>query len=103
MAATARRRGYGEDSVYFDVANNCWTGAVSLGYSADGKRRIRRKVTGRSKTEVRDKLKALHRDLEAGIRPAPSYTMVLCIEDWLSQGLSGRRADTVAPSVVCPT
>ena len=69
MAATARRRGYGEDSVYFDAANNCWTAAVSLGYSPDGKRRIRRKVAGKSKTEVRDKLKALHRELEAGIRP----------------------------------
>jgi hypothetical protein len=96
MAATVRRRGYGEDSIYFDAVNNCWSGAVSVGYSADGKRRIRRKVTGRTKTEVKDKLKALHRDLDAGIRPSPVYTMALCIEDWLSQGLTGRSADTVA-------
>jgi integrase len=92
----ARRRGYGEDSIYFDATNNCWSGAVSLGYSADGKRRIRRKVTGRTKTEVKDKLKAVHRDLDAGIRPSTAYTMALCIEDWLSQGLAGRSADTVA-------
>ena len=68
MAATARRRGRGEDSVYFDAANNCWIGAVSLGHSTDGKRRIRRKVTGRTKTEVNDKLKIVHRELTAGIR-----------------------------------
>jgi integrase len=96
MAATARRRGHGEDSVYFDAANNCWSGAVSLGYSADGKRRIRRKVTGRTKTEVKNKLKALHRDLDAGIRPSPSYTMALCIEDWLLQGLADLSPGTVA-------
>jgi integrase len=95
MAATARRRGYGEDSIYFDAANNSWSGAVSLGYAADGKRRIRRKVTGRSKTEVKDKLKALHRDLDAGIRPAPSYTMALCLQDWLCQDLAGRSPGTV--------
>jgi integrase len=96
MAAAARRRGYGEDSIYFDAANNRWTGAVSLGYAPDGTRRIRRKVTGQTKTEVRDKLKALHRELDAGIRPSPSYTMALCIEDWLSQSLSGRSPSTVA-------
>ena len=90
MAATARRRGRGEDSVYFDAANNCWIGAVSLGHSTDGKRRIRRKVTGRTKTEVNDKLKIVHRELTAGIRPAARYTMALCIEDWLSEGLTNR-------------
>ena len=45
---TARRRGYGEDSIYFDAANNCWTAAVSLGFSPDGKRRIRRTPRARS-------------------------------------------------------
>jgi hypothetical protein len=58
MATTARRRNYGDDSIYFDAANNCWTGAVSLGFAPDGKRRIPRKVTGRTKTQVKDKLKA---------------------------------------------
>jgi hypothetical protein len=96
MAATARRRGYGEDSIYFDAANNCWTAAVSLGFSPDGKRRIRRKVTGRTKTAVKDKLKALRREVETGIQSSPSYTMALCIEDWLSQGLAGRSAGTSA-------
>ena len=53
-------------------------------------------MTGQTKTEVRDKLKALHRELDAGIRPSPSCTMALCIEDWLSQSLSGRSPSTVA-------
>ena len=55
MTATARR-GHGEGSVYRDAANGTWVGAISLGWRPDGSR-IRRKVTGRTKTEVREKLK----------------------------------------------
>jgi hypothetical protein len=56
MTATARR-GHGEGSVYRDAANGTWVGAISLGWRPDGSR-IRRKVTGRTKTEVREKLKS---------------------------------------------
>jgi len=52
----SRRRGYGEDSVYFDAANNRWTGAVSLGFTPDGKRRIRRKVTGKTRRKFKPNL-----------------------------------------------
>ncbi len=67
--AEARRRGYGEDGIYFDHRGDCrdgahhktcagrWRGVVSLGFSADGKR-VRRKVSGKTMAEVRDKLKA---------------------------------------------
>ena len=44
--ANARRRGHGEDAIYFDAAKNRYIGAVSLGYGADG-RRVRRKVSGK--------------------------------------------------------
>jgi hypothetical protein len=53
-ANTARRRGHGEAAVYFDAAKNRYVGAISVGFGPDGKR-FRRKVTGRTKTEVRDK------------------------------------------------
>jgi hypothetical protein len=79
METRTRRRARGDDSIYFDAANNCWTAAVSLGFGPDGKR-LRRKVTGRTKTVVRDKLKVLRREVEAGIQSSPSYTMALCIE-----------------------
>ena len=53
MAATgAKRRGHGEDGIYFAAAKNRYVGAVSLGYAPDGKR-IRRKVFGRTKQEVK--------------------------------------------------
>jgi len=65
--ASAKRRGHGEDAIYFAAAKNRYVGAVSLGYTPEGKR-IRPKVYGRTKQDVRDKLKALHQELEAGIR-----------------------------------
>ena len=66
-AAQARRRGHGEDSIYFDATKNRYVGAVSLGLGPDGKR-IRRKVRGKTKQEVRDKLRALHQELSAGVQ-----------------------------------
>ena len=38
-----------------------WRGAISLGFGADGKR-IRRKVSGKTKAIVQDRLKTLHGD-----------------------------------------
>ncbi len=52
-----KRRGHGEDSIFFDYRSKPVRRSISLGFGADG-RRIRRKVTGRTKQEVKDKLKA---------------------------------------------
>jgi integrase len=57
--ATGGRRGQSENSIYWDSSKNRYVGAVSQG-SVPGGRRIRRKVTGRTKAEVRDKLGELH-------------------------------------------
>ncbi len=89
----ARRRGHGEDAVYFDAAKNRYVGAVSLGYGRDGKR-VRRKVYGRTKVEVRDKLKALHGELDRGLRTSATYTVRQAVEDWLASGLPGRAERT---------
>ena len=104
--AGASRRGYGEDGIYFDHRDDCrdsalhktcsgrWPGVVSLGFDAAGKR-VRRKVSGKTKTEVRDKLKALHSELDAGVRSAAGYTVEKAVADWLDEGLPGRTAKTV--------
>jgi integrase len=88
VAESRPRRGHGEDSIYYDQANHYWVAAVSLGYK--GGKRIRRKVTGRTKTEVRTKLRDLRRDLDSGIRPRATYTVGDALDDWLANGLSGR-------------
>ena len=86
---TARRRGHGEDAIYFDEAKNRYVGAISLGFGPDGKR-IRRKVAGRTKTEVRDKLKAAHAELDRGLHTSATYTVRQAVDDWLEGGLQGR-------------
>jgi integrase len=91
--ANVKRRGHGEDAIYFDAAKNRYMGAVSLGYTPEGKR-IRRKVSGRTKQEVRDKLRVLHRELDAGIRSSAGYTVRQAVEDWLREGLDGRSGRT---------
>jgi integrase len=93
--ANARRRGHGEDAIYFDATKNRYIGAVSLGYEADG-RRVRRKVSGKTKQEVRHKLKELHSDLDAGVHSPASYTVRAAVDDWLTEGLSGRAPKTVS-------
>ena len=102
VAESGPRRGHGEDSIYYDHANHYWVAAVSLGYKAG--KRVRRKVTGRTKTEVKAKLRELRRDLDSGVRTSATYTVGDALDDWLANGLSGRSdrtrelyRDTVKP------
>ena len=94
LSAARSRRGQGEDSIYWDASKNRYIGAVSLGFSPSGTR-IRKKVTGRTKTEVRDKLKELHKQVESGLRPRRRYTVGDALDDWLAVGVDGLSARTV--------
>jgi hypothetical protein len=76
------------DSAHHKTCTGRWRGVVSLGYAADGKR-IRKKVSGQTRTEVKDKLKALHSELDAGVRTAAGYTVDMAVTDWLAEGLPG--------------
>jgi integrase len=69
-------------------------GAISRGYAANGKRR-RPKVYGKTKTEVRDKLKELKKELETGVKSDARYTVADAVNDWLTKGLKGRSKKTV--------
>jgi integrase len=96
--ADSKERGYGEDSIYFDHASNCrdgqhhrgcagrWRGSVSLGFGPDGKR-VRRKVSGWTKTEVKDKLQRPHDELRNGTRSSPKYTVQDAVDDRLAHEL----------------
>jgi len=67
---------------------------VSLGFAADRKR-IRKKVSGQTRTEVKDKLKALHSELDVGVQTVQGYTVESAVADWLAEGLPCRAAKTV--------
>ena len=64
-SATGMRRGHWEGSICRDESKNRFVGAVSRGFSASGTR-IREKVTGWAKAEVRGKLRELHQQVRAG-------------------------------------
>jgi hypothetical protein len=66
--------------------------SVSLGFDPGGKR-LRRKVSGKTKTktEVKDKLRELHSDLDAGVQTSASYTVGQAVTDWMRDGPSPSR------------
>ena len=78
--AETKRRARGEDSIYFDRSRDRWTGTITVGWKPDG-RRDRITVRGRTKTEVKEKLKAKHQELAAGVRTPASYTVEQCLKD----------------------
>ncbi len=92
-ATKTTRRGHREDSIFFSADRDRWIGEISAGFRADG-RRFRRKVTGRTKQEVRDKLKAAHSELDAGLKTPTTYTVRQTVEAWLRDGLDGKSERT---------
>jgi integrase len=92
--ATGKRRGHGEDSIYWDESRSRYIGAVDLGFSPAGTR-IRKKVSGKTKVEVRDKLREIHKETEAGLRPRRRYTVGDVLDDWLAHGVDGLSERTV--------
>jgi integrase len=100
----ARRR-RGEHSISFEHRGACrdperhrscsgrWVGQISLGYQANGSRK-RKRVTGTTKTIVRDRLRELEQDIESGVEER-AYTVRQAIDDWLEHGLEGRSPVTI--------
>jgi integrase len=90
-----RRAGHGEDTIYWDDAKNRYVGAVSMGYAPNGKRR-RPKVYGKTKTEVRNKIRDLKREMQTGVKSPANYTVADAVNDWLDRGLKGRDEKTLS-------
>ena len=105
--ATRRRRA--EDGISFEHRGPCrdpqrhrhcpglWRGELTVGYTGDGKRQ-RRKVSGKTKAAVVDKLRDLHTQLDKGVTPKAGYahyTVRQAAQDWLAHGLDGRSSKTV--------
>ncbi|MFI1335520.1 tyrosine recombinase XerC [Streptomyces sp. NPDC020845] len=90
----ARRAGHGEDTIYWDAAKNRYVGAVSLGFAPNGKRR-RPKVYGKTKAEVRTKIRELKKEVQTGVKSPANYTVTDAVKDFLERGLKGRDEQTV--------
>ncbi|MCF3171106.1 tyrosine-type recombinase/integrase [Streptomyces violaceoruber] len=89
-----RKAANGEDSIYWDKSKNRFVGAVSLGFTPAGKRH-RPKVSGKTKTEVRRKLRELKKELDAGLKSSATYTVAQAVNDWLDKGLKGREESSI--------
>ena len=99
------RRDRGTDGVHFehvtgqpcrdaDRHRHCkgrWRGVVS-GYDSQG-HRTQRKVSGRTKTDVLDALKEVHREMDAGVRTPATYTVEQLMLEWLVS-LNGKSEKT---------
>ncbi|WP_345981753.1 site-specific integrase [Streptomyces sp. DSS69] len=90
----SRKAANGEDSIYWDKSKNRFVGAVSLGFTPAGKRH-RPKVSGKTKTEVRRKLRELKKELDAGVKSSATYTVAQAVSDWLDKGLKGRGESSI--------
>ena len=87
----SKRRGSGEDSIYKD--GDRWRGAIHLGYDEKG-RRVRKKVSGRTRNEVADKLRNLRKLVDAGTVPDDRITVKAFLERWLAHNLPGTVAES---------
>jgi integrase len=71
-----------------------FTGAISLGFDTKGKRqRVKRK--GKTKTQVKDKLREVVDNLETGVRAETRYTVKDAVNDFFDKGLKGKSKATI--------
>ena len=94
-ASTSITRGRAATLRPTGIARAAGAAVVSLKPGPDGQRR-RKKVSGKTKTEVRAKLAELHDELNDGVVTNASYTVAQAINDWLADGLAGRAPKTVS-------
>jgi len=81
------------DSRYHRSCSGRWRGEVSLGKDGAGKR-IRRRVSGKTKTELYEKLDEVRQELSQGVRTSATYTVGAAITEWLAT-LANRDPKTI--------
>ncbi len=90
-----KRRSRGDGGLHWDDKRQRWIATAHLGYEGRGKRIVKR-ASGRTKTDAKDKLKEILRDLDDGLTAAPhGYTVTDAVRSWLTYGLNGRDEETV--------
>jgi integrase len=91
-----QRRSRGDGGLHWDEGRQRWIATVTVGYDSRGKR-ITRKASAKTKTDAKDKLKEMVRDLDDGLPiTANGYTVADAVKAWLDYGLRGRDKDTIA-------
>ena len=89
------RRARGDGGLHWDDKRQRWIATTTIGYDGRGKRVVKR-ASGRTKTDARDKLRALMRDHADGYAiGGRGVTVESAVRDWLAFGLVNRSAKTV--------
>jgi len=84
------RRSRGDGALFWSERRQRWIGEITTGYDGRGKR-IYRRVSDRTKSGARAKLKELQRDHDDGLPVGPqNYTVGEAVQNWLKSGLSNR-------------
>jgi integrase len=97
------RRSRGDGGLYFDQRRNRWIAVVTVGYTAAGKR-IVRKASGTTKTAAQRRLKEMLRDYEDGQIAAPGdHTVASAVTDWLAHGPTDRSQMTITTCTILAT
>jgi hypothetical protein len=65
------------------------------------RKRIRRKVSGKTKQEIRAKLQALHREVNAGVKSSSTYTVRETVDDWLREAWTARPSGRARSTRAC--
>jgi len=79
-----RTRKSGDGGLYFDKARKLWIGVVDLGLDAEGKRKQKR-VTSRSESQARIKLRAVQDEVRKHGSPLGNKTVAAWAEYWLEE------------------
>lgn len=89
------RRSRGEGALYWNETRQRWMGVADLGFSVEGKR-LRRYISGKTKTEAKAKLQQALRDQAESLR-AESRTLTVkeAVTDWLEHGMVGKESTTI--------
>lgn len=87
------RRGRGDGAIYRDATRDRWVGQLDLGVGANGKR-LRRKVVGRTKSDVAAKLRMLRKEHDGRPGTAPgAQTVGELAERWLDTAVKSRHPE----------
>ena len=87
------RRERGDGSLTFDAHADRWVGRLDSGRGSNG-RRVRIKVSGRTRAEARKKLETLRREREGGVDvTARAMTFGTLASLWLTRGLPSETSE----------
>ena len=90
------RRSRGDGGLHWEERRQRWIASVTTGYTPAGKR-IVRTASAKTKTEAKNRLKEMLRDLDDGasVSANDAYTVAQTVTDWLAFGLGGRSQSTI--------